>query len=227
MGVRAVACALLLVSVGAARAGESEDKERARAAYTEGVKLYKIGEFKRAQEAFKKAYLIRPDPAFLYNLGQCARMLDEPDDSTRYYSNYLREVPDSPQRRAVERFLRDAEEEIRARAGRRAPPTGTIPPEEAAERPARHEAPVEQPPARQIVEEPAHKPVEEERPAAKAEAPADEGGGTPVYKKWWLWTIVAVAVAAVAVGVSLGVIYGSPQDAPTPVTGLGSAVVTF
>lgn len=34
---------------------------------------------------------------------------------------------------------------------------------------------------------------------------------TPVYKKWWLWTLVGVGVAGVAVGVGLGVAARRPD----------------
>jgi hypothetical protein len=43
-------------------------------------------------------------------------------------------------------------------------------------------------------------------------APAE---GQPVYKKWWLWTIVG-GVAVVAVGVGVGVAYGSQTTSPPP-----------
>ena len=35
---------------------------------------------------------------------------------------------------------------------------------------------------------------------------------TPIYKKWWLWTIVGVAVAGAGVGVGLGVHYSNGGD---------------
>jgi len=46
-------------------------------------------------------------------------------------------------------------------------------------------------------------------PAAEKPATAS----TPVYKKWWVWTIVA-GVVAVGVGVSLGVALTTPNNAP-------------
>lgn len=42
--------------------------------------------------------------------------------------------------------------------------------------------------------------------------PRDAGTSpTPVYKKWWLWTLVGVGVAGVAVGVGLGVAARRPD----------------
>jgi len=36
--------------------------------------------------------------------------------------------------------------------------------------------------------------------------------GTPIYKKWWLWTIVGVVAAGAGVGVGLGVHYANSGD---------------
>ncbi len=39
---------------------------------------------------------------------------------------------------------------------------------------------------------------------------------TPVYKKWWLWTIVGVVVAGGAVGLGVGLTQRQPAPTPTP-----------
>ena len=58
------------------------------------------------------------------------------------------------------------------------------------------------PPAPAATETPAVAPA----PAAVVVAPAPAvEKRKPVYKKWWVWTIVGVAVAGVALGVGLGV----------------------
>jgi hypothetical protein len=44
-------------------------------------------------------------------------------------------------------------------------------------------------------------------PAAVATSPAP----TPIYKKWWLWTIVGVAVIGIVVGIAAGVSSGHPS----------------
>jgi tetratricopeptide (TPR) repeat protein len=65
----------------------------------------------------------------------------------------------------------------------------------------------------------------EARSAAVAiSAPAaSERDHTPLYKKWWLWAAVGGA-AAVVVGVSVGVAYAVPKNAPAPA---GTYTVTF
>ena len=44
-----------------------------------------------------------------------------------------------------------------------------------------------------------------------------EGGGSPVYKKWWFWTGISV----VAVGAGVGIYYATKSDGGPPSTDLG------
>jgi hypothetical protein len=60
------------------------------------------------------------------------------------------------------------------------------------------------------------------KPASSALAPAatvarnSSASERPIYKKWWLWTIVGVAVAGVAVGLAVGLAPGpSAPSVPT------------
>jgi tetratricopeptide (TPR) repeat protein len=50
-------------------------------------------------------------------------------------------------------------------------------------------------------------------PQATAVTAAPAPRKTPVYKKWWLWTIVGVAAAGLAVGLGVGL---APPSSPTP-----------
>ena len=62
-----------------------------------------------------------------------------------------------------------------------------------------------QPPQGTLPPEQTTTPVAAPAPVAAAPEPSrSEPQRTPVYKKWWLWTIVGVVVAA-GVGVGLGV----------------------
>jgi tetratricopeptide (TPR) repeat protein len=53
-------------------------------------------------------------------------------------------------------------------------------------------------------------PVAPAAPAAPAPPPPEH---TPVYKKWWLWTVVGVVVAGGAVGLGVGL---TVKTSPTP-----------
>src|SRR5206468_2181702 len=96
-----------------ARAYADEDKPAAKRHYEEGMKQYNLADFKTAKQEFKAAYLAFPDPSFLFNLGQCARRLSEPEEEVNYYRAYLRAQPDTPKRAEVEGFIHDAEAELK------------------------------------------------------------------------------------------------------------------
>lgn len=163
----------------------------ARAHFENGMKRYNLGQFDEAQRAFEEGYLARPDPVFLFNIGQCQRKLGAWEKAVGSYRAYLREVPEATNRTEVEELIREAESELdRARAARlsqhppeavKAPDTATL-----------------NPPPPLIVAEPPRRPA-------------------PVYKKWWLWTAVG-AVAAAGVGVGLGVGLSRPGDPAVPTT---------
>jgi hypothetical protein len=51
---------------------------------------------------------------------------------------------------------------------------------------------------------------------ALTSAPAAHRDAQPVYKKWWLWTIVGVAVAGAGVGIGLGVSHASSSSTNIP-----------
>jgi len=98
--------------------------------YTEGQKRYNLGEYQVALEEFKAAYLIKTDPAFLFNVAQCQRQLRDYAGAEKSYRAFLREASvDSEQRESVKKLVTDmttAQADERARR----PPTGTKPPAE-------------------------------------------------------------------------------------------------
>jgi hypothetical protein len=58
--------------------------------------------------------------------------------------------------------------------------------------------------------------------AAPSESPAQERA-TPVYKRWWLWTVVGVAVVGIGLGVGLGLGLSSQGGGnPPPSSQLGN-----
>ena len=91
-----------------------------------------------------------------------------------FYRSYLRKVPDAPNADDVHQLIASLEAAI-AKDKANAPPTLTIPPQQATTATAN------------------------EQRVKTASATK-----TPVYKKWWLWTAVGVVVAGGAVGLGLG-----------------------
>ena len=115
-----------LVSVRATAADDPGVRD-ARALYEQGTKHYQLGEYAPALESFKKGYWTRRNPAFLYNIGQCYRMLGDAENAAMEYRAFLRESPNATNRADVEQFIRDADEAVKKKeAQKERPPTGVL-----------------------------------------------------------------------------------------------------
>jgi tetratricopeptide (TPR) repeat protein len=105
-----------------AQAADSE-KTAAKAHFEAATRLYDIHEYAKALEEYKAAYLAKPDPAFLFNVGQCYRRLGKFDQALEFYREYLKKAPsDDPNRPNVEARIRVAAascpaEEVQAALG--------------------------------------------------------------------------------------------------------------
>ena len=90
-------------------AGEGE-KVAAKAHFEAATRLYDIHEYVKALEEYKAAYLAKPDPAFLFNVGQCYRRLGKFDQALEFYREYLKKTPpDDPNRANVEARIKDTD----------------------------------------------------------------------------------------------------------------------
>jgi tetratricopeptide (TPR) repeat protein len=115
-----LAGAVLVVSLGvwgqSAQAGDS-NKANARAHYETATRLYEIREYDKALLKYKSAYLAHPDPAFLFNIGQCYRKLGQDDEALNFFQQYLKKAPpEDPNRRQVQARIRDIETEAKLKA---------------------------------------------------------------------------------------------------------------
>lgn len=218
---------LLLLVAGSARADEAATRARAKVLYEEGMKRFNLGDYQDALSNFKQGYLVKPDPAFLFNLGQTYRMLDDPAGAAREYRAYLRVEPSAPNRPEIEKFIAAAEEAIKRKQAV-APPTGTIAPREA-EAPLSDNVTAAPVPAPPVVESPVVAPPVLAPPvSAKVEAPSPDPtpAPTPMVRRWWLWAMIG-AVAIIGVGIGIGVSYAVPKDAPIPSDVSASTLIHF
>jgi hypothetical protein len=90
-------------------AAEDARTTEARKLSAEGHKQFQIGEYDQALQAFKSAYLARPDPAFLFDIAQCQRKLEHVAEAIDAYRAYLRNAPDTRLRAEVERLISEVE----------------------------------------------------------------------------------------------------------------------
>jgi tetratricopeptide (TPR) repeat protein len=178
----------LLIAVPAA----ADDTQSARAHYARGTKLFDLGRYLEAAKEYEATYELKDDPAILFNLGQAYRLGHDYASAMRAYKSFLRRAPDSSQRPTVESFLAEMQSALEK------------------ERSQAQQAPAP-PPA--VATPPAPAPA----PVTTSTAPPTHER-QPLYKKWWLWTIVGgVVVAGVVVGVSVGVV--SSRDSFNPSLG--------
>jgi hypothetical protein len=128
----AAVLAVLLASVAhapPARADEAQT-QRAKELFQQGTTLFNIGEFDKAIEAWQQGYKERPDPGFLYNIGQAYRLKGDAPKAIFFYRGYLRNSPKAANRADVEAKIATlqkggAEEHVPPAT---TPPTTTAPP---------------------------------------------------------------------------------------------------
>jgi tetratricopeptide (TPR) repeat protein len=186
--------AVMLLIVGLSGAARADDKALARDLFHEATRRYDLGDYPRALELFKKAYLNYEAPALLFNIAQCQRHLGDKPEAIKLYKSYLRKFPDAPNRVEVEGVVARLEAEgAQEHATRSTPPQGTL------------------------------TPLEKSAPLV-ASKPADPEQ-KPIYKKWWLWTTVAV-VATAGIAVGLGVGLSQPTKFQPTLQGFGPGAKT-
>jgi len=113
--------AALIAGTLAAPGAAEADPVKATAHFERGTRLYQVGEYAQALEAFKAGHLEEPDPSFLFNIAQAHRQLGHPREAITFYRRFLSLDPATPMRADVERRIRDLE----AEANR---PSAPIPP---------------------------------------------------------------------------------------------------
>ncbi len=82
--VAVVFVALALLPAAVARADKKSDAE-AKKAYMDGTKYYNLGDFPKAIEHYKRAYELKPDAVFLYNIAQSYRLSNDFTQALFFY----------------------------------------------------------------------------------------------------------------------------------------------
>jgi hypothetical protein len=175
-------------------------EEDAAAHYKKGRSLYNVSEYKAALDEFKQAYVLHEDPAFLYNIAQCHRQLGNHREAITFYKRFLKESPQAPNRRDIERMIGDLEvKAAKAEEPAKAPPRPAEPPA------PREETPPPAPPPAPVKEE-------EPPPAAprtKAGLHLELGLGIGFLRDSFDWLALTRGTATGASGAfQLGATYG-------------------
>jgi hypothetical protein len=221
---RFVLSILVVVGMVAVARAQSNSSVEARRHYEAGNTAYSLGEFVRAAEEYKAAYKARQDPAFLYNIAQAFRLANDPANAVFFYRSFLHNQANASNRREVEDRIAKLEAQLAAREATTTPPNSVIAPATGNRATVEPTITESKPPAAPEASKPAEPakfsaPAEVTTPAPElvvANAPATKpaASATPVYKKWWLWTVVGVVVAGAAAGTAAGILLskGSGPD---------------
>jgi len=183
-GLLAWVTAVALV-LGATRAGADGDPREVKARED-----FAAGRYQQALDAFAKLYAETVHPTYLRNIGRCYQNMGDPDRAIISFRDYLRKKKEiTPEERAeVESFIAEMEALKKRRSGVPAsssgdtpPPTSSITPLPTAPEPKSGGAAPEV-----LVSQPAR--------------PAEES--SPVYMRWWFWTIVGAAAVGAGIGIA-------------------------
>lgn len=103
-----------MVSPAAGAASAPRRKERAEAevhlyeakvAFETATRAYEERRYAEALAGFQSAYRRAPLPAFLFNIGQCQRLLNRPTEALAAYRRYLESSPEPPSNSELTREL--------------------------------------------------------------------------------------------------------------------------
>lgn len=163
--------------------------------------------YQDALDLFAKLYAETLHPIYLRNIGRCYQNLGDPDKAIISFRDYLRKdkTITADERAEVEGFIAEMEALKKQRAG-----VATPAPSPAAA-PLVAQSTVTPLPA---APEP---PSAGAAPAALVTAPATPPSETssPVYTRWWFWTIVGAAAVGAGLGIAAATgAFTKTQDAP-------------
>lgn len=192
-----------------------------RGHYEQAVKQFESGRYELALGSFQAAYQRRQMPWLLINLGRTLHRLGRPREALQYYDRFRQAEarPDAETAARLEKYTAQARTLVDT-AGAPLPATaeddpkgevGTLPASSGA---ATTTTP---PPA---TGSPATSGVSSSPGTTPGGAPAvADSTHTPVYKKWWFWTLVGGgALLIVGVGVGAGVASAGSSALPAGVT---------
>jgi tetratricopeptide (TPR) repeat protein len=88
---------------------DDEVTAEARTFFERGVAMFRRGRFDSALTAFVAAYRFSPLPEVVYNLAIVSERTEHIQDAIDYYREYLRAVPNDPDRASIETTIHELE----------------------------------------------------------------------------------------------------------------------
>jgi tetratricopeptide (TPR) repeat protein len=103
-------------------------KQKTKEHYEKATLLYNVAKYPEAITEYEAAYLISADPAMLFNIAQCHRKNNQPEEAARFYRNYLRNAPNAPRREDVEKWIAEMDRAAEEKRRQATTPPVTTPP---------------------------------------------------------------------------------------------------
>jgi hypothetical protein len=167
---------------------------------------FAAGRFQEALDIFARLYAESLHPIYLRNIGRCYQGLQNPDRAIATFRDYLRKAKgiSKDETSEIEGFIKEMEDLKRQReatAAQPAPtPASTVTPVPAATEPG---AGTQTSSQAVLVGKP------------NTTAPAETS--SPIYTKWWFWTLVGAAVVGAGLGVAAATgTFDKTQEATCP-----------
>lgn len=91
----------------------ADDVADAKAKFRAGAAAYRQGRYEDAIDLFLQANRLDPQPALIFNVAQVYEKVGDVPSALRSYRDYLRLVPETQDRAAVEKSIRDLEQRLR------------------------------------------------------------------------------------------------------------------
>jgi tetratricopeptide (TPR) repeat protein len=104
----------------------AEDMKKAKARFGEAESFYRVGDYARALEAYKEAYLLSKKPGILFNMAQCYRYTKNYREAIKTYQLFLHDAPNTEFREEVEGFIAELEALLEAEARAASQPASVI-----------------------------------------------------------------------------------------------------
>ncbi len=207
-GVARLSLVVGLVAFLAAAVRGDERTAEALRHFQAGTRLYSQGRFPEALVEFAAANKLKPNAALLYDLGQTHRALGHAQEALSYFRAYVDAAPFAANHDEVVAKIQVVETDLRQRNQEQANVATRLSAAEAAQRTA-DELSLR---ARNLMAE-----AEEAKSAAhdaqaRAQRVLSQYRPTPIYKRWYLWTSVALLVAG---GVTASVVLTRPSTPST------------
>lgn len=91
---------------------DPDTESKARALFDEAERDFGRGRFEEALAGYERAFAVMPLPAFLFNMGQCARNLGRYEDARALYRRYLLLDPGAANRPVVDDLIAEMDRKL-------------------------------------------------------------------------------------------------------------------